>query len=244
MTFHKQISGLETNVNFLIDLARHESFQKADVHTGFIQQHFDTLFPVKVVNDDMLLQGAISSIVNENNAALMNALRAGQLNNPFAMNLGFRVNSSAIRTVVFKTENKEEKVHVMQVKDGFKAKVNDGEWRNVQVKTVKDDNRFSLKLNVDGSVVNFSAVITPEAVTIFNEVSFWTAFLNKINENLIFRMEKPNFKQLNQNSWPQLLAGMSTSLACQLQCLASSTKSLLKSAKRSNLVKASLSSLP
>lgn len=169
-----QISGLETNVNFLIDLARHESFQKADVHTGFIQQHFDTLFPVKVISDDMLLQGAVSLIVNENNAALTNALRAGRLNDPFAMNLGFRVNSSSVRTVVFKTENKEEKVFVTQVEDGFRAKVNDGEWRNVQVKTVEDEGRFSLKINVDGSVFNFSAVITPEAVTIFNEVSSWT----------------------------------------------------------------------
>lgn len=199
-TLLNQISGLETNVNFLIDLARHESFQKADVHTGFIQQHFDTLFPVKVVSDDMLLQGAVSLIVNENNAALTNALRAGQLNNPFAMNLGFRVNSSAVRTVVFKTENKEEKVFMTQVKDGFKAKVNDGEWRNVQVKTVKDADRFSLKINVDGSVFNFSAVITPEAVTIFNEVSSLDKLVNIFKNFSIFRTEKPSSKPLNQSS--------------------------------------------
>jgi 3-methylcrotonyl-CoA carboxylase alpha subunit len=168
----QQISGLETNVNFLIDLARHEYFQKGDVHTGFIDQHFDTLFPKKTISNDMLTQAAIGLIINENNATLVNSLRAGQFNDPFTMNTGFRVNSSEIRTVKFNNEGKEEKISVTQSSDGFKVKVNDGEWRNVHVKTVKDDERFSLKVNIDGSVFNYSVVITPETVTIFNEVLF------------------------------------------------------------------------
>lgn len=171
LNFYSQISGLETNVNFLIDLARHEYFQKGDVHTGFIPQHFDTLFPVIQISDEMLLQGAVSLLVNETNALRCNSLRAGQLNDPFAINAGFRVNSSDIRTVSFKNGEKDEKVFITRTGYGFKVKVNDGEWRNVQVKTVKDENRFSLKINVEGRVFNFSAVITPEAVTIFNEVS-------------------------------------------------------------------------
>uniref|UniRef100_A0A1B0BPL6 Methylcrotonoyl-CoA carboxylase subunit alpha, mitochondrial n=1 Tax=Glossina palpalis gambiensis TaxID=67801 RepID=A0A1B0BPL6_9MUSC len=39
------ISGLDTNINFLIDLANHSEFRAGNVHTGFIDQHFDTLFP-------------------------------------------------------------------------------------------------------------------------------------------------------------------------------------------------------
>lgn len=155
----------------MIDLARHEYFQKGDVHTGFITQHFDTLFPTKTISNEVLAQAAIGLIVNENNAALCNSLRAGQLNDPFTLNSSFRVNSSEVRTVRFNNEGKEEKISVTQNDDGFKVKVNDGEWRSVSVKTVGDPERFTLKINMDGLVFNFSVVITPETVTIFNAVS-------------------------------------------------------------------------
>lgn len=166
-----QITGLETNVNFLIDLASHEYFQKGDVHTGFIPQHFDTLFPTKTISNNVLAQAAIGLIINENNAALCNALRAGQLNDPFVLNPSFRINSSEIKTVRFNNEGKEEKISITQDRDGgFKVKVNDDKWQSVDVKTVKEEGRFSLKVNMDGSVFNYSVVITPETVTIFNEV--------------------------------------------------------------------------
>lgn len=166
-----QITGLETNVNFLIDLASHEYFQKGDVHTGFITQHFDTLFPHKTVSNDVLAQAALGLIINENNAALCNSLRSGVLNDPFTINSSFRVNTSEIRTVKFNNEGREEKISVNQHGDDFKVKVNDGEWRSVSVKTMKDDGRFSLKVSIDGSVFNYSVVITPETVTIFNAVT-------------------------------------------------------------------------
>lgn len=139
------------------------------MHTGFINQHFDTLFPPITVSNDVLTQAAIGLIINENNAALCNSLRAGKLNDPFTINTGFRVNSSEVRTVKFNNDGKEEKVSVMQAEDGYKVKVNDGEWRSVLVKTVKDEGRFSLKVNIDGSIFNYSVVITPETVTIFNQ---------------------------------------------------------------------------
>ena len=36
-----QIVGLATNTKFLDDLAGHREFEKANVHTGFIDQHYD-----------------------------------------------------------------------------------------------------------------------------------------------------------------------------------------------------------
>lgn len=98
-------------------------------------------------------------------------MRTGQFNDPFTLNPSFRVNSNEIRTIRFIIEGTEEKISVVQNSEGaFKVKVNEGEWRNVDVKTVKEEGRFSLKTNIDGSVFNYSVVISPEAVTIFNEV--------------------------------------------------------------------------
>lgn len=163
------ITGLETNVNFLMDLARHEHFQKGDVHTGFIPQHFDTLFPKKTVKSEILAQAALGLIINENNAALINSLRAGKINDPFALNGDFRVNTSAIRTVKFNVDGKEQKVSVMQNADGYKVQVNEDDWKNVNVSKVKDADRFTLKVNIDGIVYKYSIVITPERVTLFND---------------------------------------------------------------------------
>lgn len=159
---------METNVNFLIDLAQHEYFQKGDVHTGFIQQHFDTLFPVEKISDDCFAQAAIGLIINENNAALKNSLFS---NDPFTLNSSFRVNHSGIRTVNFNNDGKQEKISVIQNDNGYKVKVNEGEWKNVNVKILPDDERFTLKINIDGNVFTYSVVITPEKVTIFNEVN-------------------------------------------------------------------------
>lgn len=138
------------------------------MHTGFIPQHFDTLFPPISVSDDVLAQAAIGLIINENNASLRNALKTA--NSSFsAIGTGFRVNHKEIRTVKLNHDGKEAKISLTESDDGMRVKVNDGAWRNVQVKTVKQEGRFSLKVNIDGSVFNFSVVISPETVTIFNQ---------------------------------------------------------------------------
>ena len=65
------IAGLKTNVQFLIDLARHHEFQAGNVHTVFIPQHYDTLFPVKVTSNALLCQAALFSCLKDNEAALI-----------------------------------------------------------------------------------------------------------------------------------------------------------------------------
>ncbi|KAB7500186.1 Methylcrotonoyl-CoA carboxylase subunit alpha, mitochondrial, partial [Armadillidium nasatum] len=41
------VVGLNTNVEFLKTLSRHTKFEEGDVHTDFIPQHYEDLFPVK-----------------------------------------------------------------------------------------------------------------------------------------------------------------------------------------------------
>lgn len=129
------------------------------------------MFPTKTISDDIFIQGTVGLLFNEKQAALNNSLRCGQLNDPFTINNSFRMNSNEMRTVTFNNEGKEEKVSVMQNENGFKVKVNDNEWRNVQVKRVKENGRFTLKTNIDGSIFKSSIVITPETITIFDKVS-------------------------------------------------------------------------
>ncbi|XP_055716132.1 methylcrotonoyl-CoA carboxylase subunit alpha, mitochondrial [Phlebotomus papatasi] len=163
------ITGLETNVNFLLDLANHPSFRAADVHTGFIPQHFDTLFPPLIVSESSLIQAAVAVVVNELNAAVSNGAASGGASNQFNDANNFRLNHVAVREFQFKANDKVNTVQVTSSDGLLKIRVNDGEWRNVQWKCIPDANRFCLRCTIDGVFGNFSAVISPQEVAIFTD---------------------------------------------------------------------------
>lgn len=61
-----QIVGLNTNIDFLLSLSGHPAFEAGDVHTGFIPQHYNELFPPKKgVSNQMLCQAALGLILKE-----------------------------------------------------------------------------------------------------------------------------------------------------------------------------------
>lgn len=101
----------------MIDLARHPSFVAADVHTGFIPQHFDSLFPKLSVSDDLLCQAAIALVLNENTAVLSNAQRAGNETSAFIVEKNMRVNHSASRNILFKFNDKGKVKLTSQIQD-------------------------------------------------------------------------------------------------------------------------------
>lgn len=73
------------------------------MHTGFIDEHFDTLFPPIVVEQRQLSQAALSLIFNELQAAHSNA-SSGQ--DPFAAAANIRLNYSLIRSYSLKAHEK------------------------------------------------------------------------------------------------------------------------------------------
>lgn len=103
-----QISGLDTNVNFLIDLASHTSFQAGDVHTGFIDQHFESLFPILETSNRTIAQAVMALITNEANAERQNYQKTGRKLNgdPFAVCDSFRLNHTAVRELKLESNEK------------------------------------------------------------------------------------------------------------------------------------------
>lgn len=101
-----KISGLDTNVNFLIDLARHPSFQAADVHTGFIDQHFDSLFPPQVANETALAHAVAAIVTKEKINSQIQSQKRGEGFNPFAQGDSFRLNHAHIRNFKFEFNGK------------------------------------------------------------------------------------------------------------------------------------------
>lgn len=61
-----QIVGLSTNIDFLLSLSGHPQFEAGNVHTNFIPQHHDELFPAKKATPhEVMCQAALGLILKE-----------------------------------------------------------------------------------------------------------------------------------------------------------------------------------
>uniref|UniRef100_A0A671SQK6 Methylcrotonoyl-CoA carboxylase subunit alpha, mitochondrial n=1 Tax=Sinocyclocheilus anshuiensis TaxID=1608454 RepID=A0A671SQK6_9TELE len=60
------IVGLNTNIDFLLSLSGHAEFEAGNVHTSFIPQHYDQLFPAaQRPSDALLCQAALGLLLGE-----------------------------------------------------------------------------------------------------------------------------------------------------------------------------------
>lgn len=198
-------------MNFLIDLASHRSFQSGDVHTGFIEQHIDSLFPLIKISDQTISQAIAALLTHERNATIARSIEQGYQNSAWMSCDGFRVNSHFERKLNMESNDQKFDVLVKYVDLDYEIKINDGKWTPLTVKTVHDSNpnRFTLKLNLNGIESNYSSVIRDNIIDIFNEVSMnnFTISLsliiivnNKSTNILCCRMERLNSVKCCPNS--------------------------------------------
>lgn len=70
-TLCPQIVGLNTNIDFLLSLSGHAEFKAGNVHTSFIQQHYDQLFPKPTaLRGDMVCQATLGLLLQEREQTL------------------------------------------------------------------------------------------------------------------------------------------------------------------------------
>lgn len=166
-----QIAGLQTNINFLIDLASHGHFQAADVHTGFIDQHMATLFPVKTVSHEKIAQMALAYVLNENASTRKSLNRL----NPFDLELNFRPNYTPTRKFQLKVGEKEHQVEVKSKGVDFEVRVDGGAWLNVKATRKPHENRFLLQTNINGHVSCFNTVIESGSIALYDDSGLTSA---------------------------------------------------------------------
>ncbi|XP_058815113.1 methylcrotonoyl-CoA carboxylase subunit alpha, mitochondrial [Topomyia yanbarensis] len=160
-----QIAGLQTNINFLIDLASHSHFQAADVHTGFIEQHMSTLFPTKTTSAIKIAQMALAYVLNENASTRKSPSRL----NPFDLELNFRPNYTPSKNIKLKIGETEHQVEVQSKGIDYQVRVDRGQWLQVKVTRKPHENRYLLQTNIDGHVHSFNAVIDNESISMYDD---------------------------------------------------------------------------
>ncbi|KAJ6644763.1 hypothetical protein lerEdw1_013578 [Lerista edwardsae] len=87
------IVGLSTNVDFLLNLAAHREFESGNVHTNFITQYYDELFPPKeAISKVALCQAALGLLLREKITTEAFRVQSEDKFSPFASSSGRRIN--------------------------------------------------------------------------------------------------------------------------------------------------------
>nr|CAG4641521.1 EOG090X02EP [Eurycercus lamellatus] len=177
------IVGLNTNVDFLIQLSSHPQFVQGDVHTDFIDQHHDQLFPVKTITDQLVGQAVLASVLQE---VKSNSSRQDSTQDPFNPFTAYpmaRLNHPYSRELKVACQDSTYNVRVTHCGQGqFLLKVGEAVEINVSAKLLVENNVDVIELNADGEISKSRVVFMDGNIHLFTK-----------DGSLTFTMEKPSF---------------------------------------------------
>ncbi|PNF29381.1 Methylcrotonoyl-CoA carboxylase subunit alpha, mitochondrial, partial [Cryptotermes secundus] len=95
------IVGVDTNLDFLLDLCNHSKFFSGNVHTNFIEQYRSELLAQKTPPDHIIIQAALAMILSEQLEDEKAAAASQGPFSPFFSEFGFRLNHLLVRDISF-----------------------------------------------------------------------------------------------------------------------------------------------
>jgi 3-methylcrotonyl-CoA carboxylase alpha subunit len=150
-----QIVGLATNVAFLKRLVESEPFSQANLDTGLIERHRDSLFP--------LAQPAALPVLALAVARLLEGERDLGAGDPWAITSGWRMNVMLTRRLEFSDEAGAQVVKLRYQEQGWNIQVG---GQNASFSLVeREDTQLTIKL--DDAVVRGNVVRKDDAFHIF-----------------------------------------------------------------------------
>nr|KAF7396822.1 hypothetical protein H0235_016359 [Vespula pensylvanica] len=184
------VTGLDTNIEFIKDLCLHPDFQNGEVHTGFIAENSKKLFPDLRVPNETLIQGAIALILYEEMNALSISLKTNNPFSPFATETGLRLNHVLSRTFNFSVDNKNMEVNVKYIEpEVFSMRTNNiGPWRRVIGTLKKINNALELNTEIDGVIRRARVTKLGNRLHLFTNTREWQ--LNIANPKFLSELTK------------------------------------------------------
>lgn len=182
------IAGLETNVEFLKELCRNKNFQNGDVHTGFIEENYDALFPKLQVPNDVLAQGTLGLILNEELEAMKKSIETDDPFSPFATETGVRVNHVLMRNFQFLVGEEKFVIDVQYVEpEVFMMRINNlGPWRRITGTMTIDGKTMKLNTEIDGVIQKVNIAKLDDQLVVFSKDRSWK--LNVVPPNYISKL--------------------------------------------------------
>ena len=122
-------AGLITNQPFLARLADHPAFSAADIHTGFIEAHADTLFPPATgVTPPVLGLAALVVLREKMRRAALPAADDSDPVSPWRRYSGWRLNAPALYRVFLRADGTEHEIVLTPSGQGFAMTAPETGW--------------------------------------------------------------------------------------------------------------------
>lgn len=181
------IVGVNTNIQFLDDLARNKNFVDGHVHTGFIEQHLNELFPTRHPSIKTICKAAL--LIQLLNSGHKDFFINNDLNSPFSTKDSFRLNHAYLETIELSAFNKKFLVNLRhnQLENSFTLN-HDSHEVTCEVKDHKIEKiqngvtRVEMKLKIDGVITKTIAILSGIQLCLFGQT-----------ESIIFEIIPPKY---------------------------------------------------
>jgi len=156
------ISGLSTNINFLMDLASHPEFIKGNVDTEFIPRHYDQLFPERKPSPQRICEAVLALVLSEN-------LKHATNQDPFYSLVGGRMNHLLLRQVNLVFDGTNFCASVLSRGNSCYTITLDGVEYEVsgRINPKPETNHTEIVCDIQGSISKQRVLITKEGLTLF-----------------------------------------------------------------------------
>ncbi|XP_018422568.1 PREDICTED: methylcrotonoyl-CoA carboxylase subunit alpha, mitochondrial isoform X2 [Nanorana parkeri] len=163
------IVGLSTNIDFLLSLSGHPAFEAGDVHTSFIPQHYNELFPLKKgISNQMLCQAALGLILKEQILTDEFNVHWEDRFSPFASSSGRRMNILYTRNLTLLDGDNKVDLKINYNHDGsFHMQVQD-KVLQVSGELVNEGGVTFIKCSVDGALCKSKLVLIDNTIHLFS----------------------------------------------------------------------------
>ncbi|KAM4772492.1 methylcrotonoyl-CoA carboxylase subunit alpha, mitochondrial [Rhinophrynus dorsalis] len=163
------IVGLSTNIDFLLSLSGHPAFEAGNVHTNFIPQHHNELFPPKKeTSGEVLCQAALALILKEKVLTSEFKIQSGDQFSPFASSNGRRINISYTRNLTLLDGENKVEMKINYNRDGsYDMQIQD-KVLNVSGELVSEGDVTYVKCSVNGTMCKSKLFIMDNTVYLFS----------------------------------------------------------------------------
>lgn len=154
-----QVVGLATNIGFLQRLIAGEAFSTADLDTGLIERHRDSLFPAPVAPTADTLALATAALLQQEQ-------RHQDSRDPWAQTSGWRLNTRLQRSLNFEDDSGNSEVRIDYAGDGRQWQLQIG--GNTHTLALHAANTDSVRISLDGRTLQADAAWEGEGLHLFD----------------------------------------------------------------------------
>ncbi|XP_074047126.1 methylcrotonoyl-CoA carboxylase subunit alpha, mitochondrial [Macrotis lagotis] len=167
--YQYNITGLNTNIDFLLSLSRHPEFEAGNVHTDFITQHYSDLLPApSATAREVLCQAALGLLLQEQVRTSAFREQSDDQFSPFASCSGRRLNYFYTRNMTLQDGKNKVAITVKYNWNGSYSMQIEGKTFEVFGELCNEGHYTYLKCSVNGVISKSKLIISETTIYLFS----------------------------------------------------------------------------